>query len=95
MANNENFIHDHEKMVDFLGLSKEEFMKSYSYLTDDEYENTKRIYENSCTIEWCPDCEVEVVLLAEFKEQICPNCGERILPCSICEDMACSRCPLR
>lgn len=34
------FTNDGEKMVDFLRLSKEEFMMSYSYLTEEEYEAT-------------------------------------------------------
>jgi len=36
-----NFINDKEKMRDYLILSKEEFLKSYSYLTDEEYESTR------------------------------------------------------
>ena len=34
------FINDEEKMVDFFMLSKEEFLMSYSYLTEEEYEAT-------------------------------------------------------
>ena len=37
-----NFLDDKEKMRDFKELSKEEFLKSYSYLTEEEYENTKK-----------------------------------------------------
>lgn len=43
--NNANFIGDEEKMYDFVRLTKEEFLLSYSYLTEEEYENTKKIYE--------------------------------------------------
>ena len=39
------FIDDEEKMYDFVRLTKEEFLSSYSYLTEDEYNNTKRLYE--------------------------------------------------
>ena len=39
------FITDVEKMADFKILSKEEFLNSYSYITDDEYEAT-RLYFN-------------------------------------------------
>lgn len=39
-----NFIDDVEKMRDFKTLSKEEFLKSYSYLTEAEYDNTMKIY---------------------------------------------------
>lgn len=38
-----NFIDDKEKMADFLVLSKTEFLTSYSYLTEEEYNNTKKI----------------------------------------------------
>lgn len=35
-----NFLDDKEKMVDFFTLSREDFFASYSYLTDEEYDNT-------------------------------------------------------
>ena len=35
-----DFMPDQEKMVDFFILSKEEFLASYSYLTDEDYEET-------------------------------------------------------
>lgn len=35
-----NFIGDEEKMRDFVSLTKEEFLSSYSYLTEEEYDNT-------------------------------------------------------
>ena len=38
-----NFSDDAEKMSDFKKLSKEEFLKSYSYLTEQEYDNTKMV----------------------------------------------------
>lgn len=52
-------------------------------------------YENSIT-EWCPHCEEEVTLVGEFRVQKCPNCGEDILPCSICSgyNSGCFSCPL-
>ena len=37
-----SFINDQEKMVDFFTLSKEEFFKFYSYILEDEYEDTRR-----------------------------------------------------
>ena len=40
-----DFIDDEEKMYDFVRLTKEEFLSSYSYLTEDEYNNTKKLYE--------------------------------------------------
>lgn len=39
------FITDVAKMADFKILSKEEFLTSYNYLTEDEYEAT-RLYFN-------------------------------------------------
>ncbi len=35
-----SFIDDDEKYIDFLNLSKEEFLKMYSYVTEEEYNNT-------------------------------------------------------
>ena len=40
---NENFINDEEKMRDFYELTKEEFLFSYSYLTEEEYDNTAKL----------------------------------------------------
>ena len=40
---NDNFIDDEEKMRDFYELTKEEFLFSYSYLTEEEYDNTTRL----------------------------------------------------
>ena len=40
-----NFIDDAEKMRDFKILSKEEFLSSYSYLTEEEYDNTMEIFK--------------------------------------------------
>jgi hypothetical protein len=42
---NVDFIDDEEKMADFSKLTKEEFLDSYSYLTEIEYNNTKKIYD--------------------------------------------------
>lgn len=38
-----NFIDDEEKMNDFIFMTKEEFLKSYSYLSENEYDKT--LYE--------------------------------------------------
>lgn len=38
-----NFVNDAEKMRDFHRLTKEEFLQSYSYLTEEEYDNTSSI----------------------------------------------------
>ena len=39
----ENFIDDAEKMADFVELTKSEFLSSYSYLTEQEYNNTRNL----------------------------------------------------
>ena len=41
-----NFLNDAEKMADFEILTRKEFLTSYSYLTEEEYDNTKREVEN-------------------------------------------------
>lgn len=49
--------------------------------------------------EVCPFCDTEVMLDPELKVQTCPNCGRRIVTCSMCracdsgEDY-CSKCCL-
>ena len=48
MKENYNFIDDSEKMKDFVKLTKEEFLKSYSYLTEEEYDETARILLDKC-----------------------------------------------
>ena len=42
MCNYKSFTDDKEKMIDFFILSKKEFLKSYSYLTELEYDLTKK-----------------------------------------------------
>ena len=42
-------------------------------------------YWAEVTYEMCPHCGNEVVLYAEKKEQICPDCKMWIAPCSMCE----------
>lgn len=46
--------------------------------------------------EWCPHCEIEVKLDAILKKQICPNCGEMILPCALCDCdvVKCTECTM-
>ncbi len=50
-----SFINDSEKMRDFRELKKEEFLKSYSYLTEEEYQKTREElgYPDICDrLEW-------------------------------------------
>ena len=36
------------------------------------------------TYEYCPHCDTNVLLDPELKVQTCPNCGKRIVTCSMC-----------
>lgn len=51
---------------------------------------------NEKIFEKCLHCEKMVTIDWEFKIQKCPNCGEDILPCSICTGQfsGCFSCPL-
>lgn len=40
----QTFIDDAEKIKDFVTLTKDEFLKSYSYLSAQEYNDTKKLY---------------------------------------------------
>jgi len=40
---NANFLDDKEKMQDFVILTKKQFLESYSYLTEEEYDNTAKV----------------------------------------------------
>jgi len=48
------------------------------------------------TIEWCPNCDQEVEIPA-YGISKCPECGNSILPCSMCEPnhMDCTNCPYK
>lgn len=54
-----NFLSDEEKMYDFLRLSKEEFLASYSYLTEEEYEVTTDAYRALSKVlqDWVDECK--------------------------------------
>lgn len=45
-------------------------------------------------VEWCSCCDTEVVIRS-FGVSFCPNCGERILPCTMCDTdyIDCRHCP--
>ena len=42
-----HFLFDVEKMRDFIrpDMDKEDFLESYSYLTEEEYDNTERLFD--------------------------------------------------
>jgi len=52
------------------------------------------------TYEICPFCDEKVELENIFELQDCPECGEELLPCSLCEDNLddkdrnCNECPI-
>lgn len=48
LKNLTHFADDAEKMIDFKALSKEEFLLSYSYLTEEEYDKTAEYCKSSC-----------------------------------------------
>lgn len=71
-----NFIDDKEKINDLLWLTRQQFLNSYSYLTEEEYDNTLDIMwqqlgdipvnENSTLIEedfynWEKGAELELI----------------------------------
>ena len=77
-------------------ISEEEFNYLNSFLQDDSD-------EFDTITELCPHCEEEVQIKNEFTAQSCPNCTNRILPCSICDaindsvpkpKINCNKCPL-
>lgn len=43
---NNNFIDDKDKMFDFIHLSKNEFLYTYNYITEEEWKNT--LFELYC-----------------------------------------------
>ena len=47
-----HFADDKEKMIDFKLLAKDEFLKSYSYLTDEEYDDTVQYLKNEEVKQW-------------------------------------------
>lgn len=46
-------------------------------------------------VEYCPECENEVLLETTFQKQICPVCGKVIYPCNLCGGYCLNPCPLK
>lgn len=63
-----SFIDDKAKMYDFTKLSKYEFLKSYSYINEREYDATQYVYENMGKEE---KETIDNITLADVKE--CEN----------------------
>lgn len=70
------------------GVEIEERSYSFCDLIDSVLADDQVVWE------LCPHCGDEVELDRIFKAQSCHACGEQILPCSICEQDNCSKCPL-
>lgn len=75
-----NFIDDDEKMRDFVALEKSEFLQSYSYLTEREWDNTAKIYYKLKSKYCCPNCGIEFLLEKIYKDElgvytVCPDCS--------------------
>ena len=47
-----NFLNDKDKMIDFKQLTKEQFLKSYSYITEKDYDDTKYYQDALTMIDW-------------------------------------------
>lgn len=68
---NTNFLDDEEKMKDFKAMSKEDFLKSYSYITPEEYDNTAKLLakneaDEDDDYEDDDDYPDEILALAQF-----------------------------
>ena len=66
---NTNFLDDEEKMKDFKAMSKEDFLKSYSYITPEEYDNTAKLLAKNEADEdddYDVDYPDEILALAQF-----------------------------
>ena len=56
-----------------------------------KYKTTKpgfmfyQIQDERTTTEWCSHCQGEVDIKNIPEKQVCPECGEDIYPCSLCD----------
>lgn len=57
-----NFINDEEKMLDYFELTKDEFLESYSYLTEEDYNATTEMVEKISNVS-------RISILKELLEQ--------------------------
>ena len=70
-----NFINDEEKMRDFLTLSKYEFLRSYSYLTEEEYDNTEQLWKKKFLDGKIKSIEEEYKIPEGYIEVYCDDNG--------------------
>ena len=70
-----HFINDNEKMADFFRLTKDEFLASYTYLTEQDYINTAkaRLSYLRQEIEQERISQAEILELESLKEHIDPS----------------------
>lgn len=98
MKNYEPFINDEEKMYDFHILTKQEFLESYSYLTEEEYDLTvEEVRKQEVEIEeMCPHCGClnTVIWDGISRTTVCEECRTEMLLCSlcICNTRRCVKC---
>ncbi len=67
-----NFTTDWEKMRDYFQISKEEFLASYSYVTEAEYDATKKVVEKKDALDKdsykdLSDGEILDIIFSKFK----------------------------
>lgn len=48
--------------------------------------------EYNTQLEFCPCCDSDIPV-NKFKKFKCPECGEILLPCSLCDIEGCYNCP--
>ena len=75
-AKGSNFLSDADKMYDFQSLSKDEFLKSYSYLSDEEYDATQKAFK-----------ALDKDLLAEFKKAVAKAEKDKVEVGSDCKEL--------
>ena len=79
-----DFTTDWEKMRDYFQISKEEFLASYSYVTEAEYDATKKVVEKKDALdkdlyEDLSDGEILDIIFAKFGIEDDDNATEQLL----------------
>jgi hypothetical protein len=79
-----NFTTDWEKMRDYFQISKEEFLASYSYVTEAEYDATKKVVEKKDALDKdsykdLSDGEILDIIFSKFDIDDFGNATERLL----------------
>jgi len=79
-----DFTTDWEKMRDYFQISKEEFLASYSYVTEAEYDATKKVVEKKDALDKdlykdLSDGEVLDIIFAKFDVDDVGNATEQLM----------------